>query len=238
MPMTEKQFGGWSLLLGTVVVAVGYGLSPGRGAVDTVPSTSLTDLTLAMARNEVLSYTVPIVIIFGGLLMLHGFLTLWRFTGPVPRLGLQAMALGLIMQLVMRGLDYMIVGMGVAALESEPAQSQEWLQAAQGMQRMAWGFLFTANVSGQAGAAVLATGLVFRSEPVGMPPALHGIVAVLTVASLVAFIAAWHSDSLELALAPAFAAGSVAGLLYMALLGWRLASSPDDRPRNLPAQDH
>ena len=115
MHLTEKQLGGWSLLVGTAAVAVGYALSPGRGAVDTVPSTSLTDLTLAMARNEALAYTVPIVIIFGAMLMLNGLLTLRRYAGPVPRLGLMAMAIALIIQMVMRGFDYMIVGMGVAA---------------------------------------------------------------------------------------------------------------------------
>ena len=123
MHLTEKQLGGWSLLLGTVAVAVGYLLSPGRGAVDTVPSTNLTDLTLAMARNATLSYTVPVVIICGALLMLNGLLTLRRYAGPVPRLGLLAMAIALVLQMTMRGLDYMIVGMGLAALESDPPRS-------------------------------------------------------------------------------------------------------------------
>ena len=54
MRLTERKLGGWSLLLGTAAVAVGYALSPGRGAVD----------------------TVPIVILWGGILMLHGLLTL------------------------------------------------------------------------------------------------------------------------------------------------------------------
>ena len=70
MHLTEKQLGGWSLLLGTAAVALGYALSPGRGVVDTVPSANLTDLTLAMARNAALAYTVPVVIICGALLML------------------------------------------------------------------------------------------------------------------------------------------------------------------------
>ena len=52
MGLTEKQLGGWSLLLGTAGVAVGYALSPGRGVVDNVPSNSLTDLTLAMAATR------------------------------------------------------------------------------------------------------------------------------------------------------------------------------------------
>ena len=53
MRLTEKQFGGWSLFAGAAAITVGYVFSPGRGAVDTVPSTNLTDLTLAMARLEV-----------------------------------------------------------------------------------------------------------------------------------------------------------------------------------------
>ena len=61
-----------------------------------------------------------------------------------------------------------------------------------------------------------------------LPPALNGVVAALAAASLAVFIAAWHSDRLELALAPVFAAMSVAGLVYMGLLGWGLASSKDD----------
>ena len=225
MRLTEKQLGGWSLLVGTAAVAVGYALSPGRGAVDTVPSTSLTDLTLAMARNAELAYTVPVVIIFGALLMLHGILTVRRYAGPVPRLGLLAMAIALVLQMVMRGLDYMIIGMGVAALESETARSQEWLQSALEMQRMVFGLHFTSGVAGFAGTAVMALGLAFRPEPVRLPPALHGIVAVLAVASLAVFITAWHSDRLELAFAPVFAAMSVAGLVYIGLLGWGLISS-------------
>ena len=58
-----------------------------------------------------------------------------------------------------------------------------------------------------------------------LPPVLHGIVAVLAVASLVVFITAWYSDRLELAFAPVFAAMSVGGLVYMGLLGWGLVSS-------------
>ncbi len=229
MRWTEKQLGGWSLLVGTAAVAVGAALSPGRGAVDTVPSTSLSDLTLAMARNEALSYTVPIVIIFGALLMLHGIVTLWRYAAPVPRLGLVSMAVALILQMVMRGFDYMITGNGVAALESSGMESEEWLQSAVGLQRVVWGLLFTSNVAGLTGTAVLALGLAFRPEPLRLPPLLNGIVAVLAVASLVVFVTAWHSDRLELAFAPVFVAMSVAGLVYMVLLGWRLASSRDDQ---------
>ena len=228
MRLTEKQLGGWSLLLGTAAVAVGYGLSPGRGVIDTVPSTELNELTQAMARNEVLSYTVPIVIICGALLMLNGFLTLRRYAGAVPRLGLMAMAVALVLQMVMRGLDYMITGMGVAALEtSDTVKSQEWLQSALQMQRMVWGMHFTSGVAGYIGLAVMALGLAFRPEPVRLPPLLHGIVAFLSVASLVVFITAWHSNRLELAFAPVFAAMSVAGLVYMVLLGWGLTSSKD-----------
>ena len=229
MRLTEKQLGGWSLLVGTAAIAVGYALSPGRGAVDTVPSTSLTDLTLAMARNEALAYTVPIVIIFGALLMLNGLLTLRRYAGPVPRLGLMAMAIALVLQMVMRGFDYMIVGMGVAALESDAAKAEEWLQSALAMQRMVFGLHFTSSVAGFAGVVLMALGLAFRPEPVRLPPVLNGIVAVLAVASMVVFIAAWHSNALELALAPVFAAMSIAGLIYMGLLGWGLVSSKDSQ---------
>ena len=118
MHWTEKRLGGWALLIGTAAAGLGYALSPGRGAVDTVPSTSLSDLTLAMARNEALSYTVPIVIIVGALLMLHGLLTLRRYAAPVPRLGLLALVIALALQMVMRGFDYMITGLGAGALES------------------------------------------------------------------------------------------------------------------------
>ncbi|MDE2838930.1 MAG: hypothetical protein OXL97_15690 [Chloroflexota bacterium] len=229
MRWTEKRLGGWSLLVGSAAVAVGYALSPGRGAVDTVPSTSLSDLTLAMARNEALSYTVPIVIIFGAVLMLHGLVTLWRHAAPVPRLGLLAMAIALALQMVMRGFDYMITGMGVASLESSGTESEEWLKSAVHLQRVVWGLLFTSNVAGLAGIAVVALGFAFRPEPLRLPPVLNGIVAVLAVASLVVFVTAWHSDRLELAFAPVFAAMSVAGLVYMVLLGWGLASSKDIR---------
>ena len=225
MGWTEKQLGGWSLLIGTAAVAVGAALSPGRGAVDTVPSTSLSDLTLAMARNEVLSYTVPIVIIFGAALMLYGLLTLRRYAAPVPRLGLLAMAVALVLQMVMRGFDYMITGMGVASLESSGMESEEWLQSAQHLQRVVWGLLFTSNVAGLAGVAVLALGLAYRPEPLRLSPVLNGIVAVLAVASLAVFVIAWHSDRLELAFAPVFAAMAVAGLVYMVLLGRGLVSS-------------
>ena len=229
MHWTEKRLGGWSLLIGTAAVAVGYALSPGRGAVDTVPSTSLSSLTLAMARNEALSYTVPIVIIFGALLMLHGFVTLWRHAAPVPRLGLMAMAVALVLQMVMRGFDYMITGMGVASLENSGVESEEWLQSGVHLQRVVWGLLFTSNVAGLAGTAVMALGFAYRPEPLRLPPVLNGIVAVLAVASLVVFVTAWHSDRLELAFAPVFAAMSVAGLVYMVVLGWKLASSRDVR---------
>ena len=229
MRWTDKQLGGWSLLIGTAAVAVGYALSSGRGAVDTVPSTSLSDLTLAMARNEALSYTVPIVIIFGAVLVLHGLVTLWRHAAPVPRLGLMAMAVALVLQMVMRGFDYMITGMGVASLESSGAESEEWLRWAVHLQRVVWGLLFTSNVAGLAGVAVMALGFAYRPEPLRLPPVLNGIVAVLAVASLAVFIIAWHSDRLELAFAPVFVAMSVAGLVYMVLLGWGLASSRDSQ---------
>jgi hypothetical protein len=208
-------------------VGVGYALSPGRGVVDTVPSTSLSDLTQAMARNATLSYLVPLVIIIGALLMLHGLLTLRRYAGPVARLGLLGMVIALILQMVMRGLDYMIVGMGVAALEGDAAKSQEWLDSALAMQRMVWGFHFTSGVVGYVGTTIMAVGLAFRPEPLRLPSALHPIVAVLAVASVVVFVTAWHSDALELAFAPVFAAMSVAGLVYMGLLGWGLARSTD-----------
>jgi hypothetical protein len=224
MRLTETRLSGWSLLVGTTAVAVGYALSPGRGAVDTVPSNSLTDLTLAMARNKELSYTVPVLILLGGLLMLHGILTLRRYAGPVPRLGLLGMAIGLVLQMVMRGLDYMITGMGVAALE-RGAEREEWLGSALEMQRMVYGLQFTSIVLGLAGAAILALGLALRPQPLRMRPALNVIVAVLAVAALGVFIAAWHSDTLELALAPVFAAMSLGGIVYMGLLGWGLASS-------------
>ena len=137
------------------------------------------------------------------------------------------MAVALVLQMVMRGLDYMIVGMGTAALESDAARSQEWLQSALEMQRMVFGLHFTSGVAGYVGTAVMALGLAFRPGPVRLPPALHGVVAVLAVASLAVFITAWHSDRLELAFAPVFAAMSVAGLVYMGLLGWGLASPKD-----------
>ena len=183
MRLTEKRLGGWSLLLGMAAVAVGYALSPGRGVVDTVPSTNLTDLTLAMGRNAALAYTMPVVIILGALLMLNGLLTLRRHAGPVARLGLLRMVIALVLQMVMRGLDYMIIGMGVAALESDEAKSQEWLQSALEMQRMVWGYHFTSGVVGYAGTAIMALGFAFRREPLRLPPALNGIVAVLAVAS-------------------------------------------------------
>lgn len=225
MRLTENQLGGWSLLIGTATVAVGYALSPGRGVVDNVSTTSLENLTMAMARNSELSYAMPVVIICGALLMLHGILTVRRFAGPIPRLGLLGMALALVLQMVMRGLDYMIVGMGVAALESEGMQSEEWLQSAIEMQRMVFALHFTSSVAGYVGIAIMALGLALRPEPVRMPPVFHGIVAILAVASLAVFISAWHSNSLELAFAPVFAAMSLAGLVYMVLLGWGLASS-------------
>ena len=227
MGLTEKQLGGWSLLVGTGLLAFGYALSPGRGAVDTVPSNSLSDLTLAMARNEVLSYAVTVVVIFGALLMLNGLMTLRRYAAPVPRFGLLAMSVALVVMMVMRGLDYMIIGMGVASLEGEPPKSDEWLQSAVAMLRIAWGMLFSGAVAGFAGTAVLALGLIFRPEPVRLHPVVNGIVAALALVSLVVFVAAWHSDALELALAPAFAAMSIGGIVYMGLLGWGLAKSSD-----------
>ena len=171
MGLTEKQLGGWSLLLGTAAVTVGYALSPGRGVVDNVPSNSLTDLTLAMARNPGFAYTVPVVIILGALLMLHGLLTLRRHAAPVPRLGLMAMAIALVLQMVMRGLDYMITGMGEAALESDGVRSEEWLQSALEMQRLVFGLHFSSSVAGFAGMAVLALGHAPSSRA---PRTCHG----------------------------------------------------------------
>ena len=237
MRLTEKQLGGWSLLIGTVLLAFGYALSPGRGAVDTVPSNSLTDLTLAMARNEALAYAMTVVVIFGALLMLNGLVTLRRHTAPVPRFGLMAMSVAVVVMMVMRGLDYMIVGMGVASLDSEPERSDEWLQSALAMQRMGWGMLFSATVSGFAGTAVLALGLAWQPEPLRLNPALNYIVAFLALVSLAVFVAAWHSDALELALAPAFAAMSIGGIVYMGLLGWRLASSNDDETSEAESEE-
>ena len=229
MGLTEGKLGGWSLLVGTLAVAVAYALSPGRGAVDTVPSTSLTDLTLAMARNQGLSYAVPVVILVGGLLMLHGLLTLRRHASPLAQLGLLGMAVGLVLQMVLRGLDYMITGMGVAALEASGERSEEWLQSAHEMQRLVFGLQFTSIVVGFTGAAILALALALRPEPLHLPPVLNRVVAVLAVAALGLFIAAWQSHALELALAPAFAAMSVGGIAYMGLLGWRLIKAAAER---------
>ena len=228
MRLTEKQLGGWSLLIGTATVALGYALSPGRGVVDNVSTTSLENLTMAMARNSELSYAMPVVIICGALLMLHGILTVRQFAGPIPRLGLLGMTVALVLQMVMRGLDYMIVGMGVAALESEGARSEEWLQSAIEMQRMVFALHFTSSVAGYVGIAIMALGLAFRPEPVRMPSVLNSIVAILAVVSLAVFIVTWHSNALELAFAPVFAAMSLSGLIYMVLLGWGLASSEDN----------
>ena len=151
--------------------------------------------------------------------MLHGILTLRQHAAPVPRLGLMAMAIALVLPMVMRGLDYMITGMGKVALESDGVRS------ALEMQRLVFGLHFSSSVAGFAGTVVLGLDLAFRPEPVRLPSALNAVVAILAVASLVVFIAAWHSDRLELAFAPVFAAMSVAGLVYMCLLGWGLASS-------------
>ena len=234
MPLTETRLGGWSLLVGTAAIAVSAALSPGRGAVDTVPSTSLSDLTLAMARNSELAYTLPVIIIFGSLLMLNGLLTLRRRAGPVARLGLLAMAIALVLQMVMRGFDYMIVGLGVSALESDAARSEDLLQSALQLQRTVWGMHFTSGVAGFGGVAVMAIGLAQRPEPVRLPAALNWLVAALAVASVVVFIAAWHSNALELAFAPVFAAMSISGLVYMGLLGRGLAASPDDAAADDP----
>ena len=227
MHWTEKRLGGWALLIGTAAAGLGYALSPGRGAVDTVPSTSLSDLTLAMARNEALSYTVPIVIIFGALLMLHGLLTLRRYAAPVPRLGLLALVVAIALQMVMRGFDYMITGLGAGALESDAARSEELLQSALAMQRVVWGFHFTSGVAGFAGTAVMALGFAFRPEPLRLPPAVNAVFAALAVAALAVFVVAWHSNDLELALAPAFGAMPIVGIVYMVLLGRGLARAPD-----------
>ncbi len=230
MNVTDKKLGGWSLVAGTLAIAVAYVLSPGRGAIDTVPSTSLTDLTLAMARNEALAYTMPIIIVFGALLMLNGLLVLRRYAGPIPRLGLTAMSIALIIQMVMRGFDYMIVGYGVASLENEGAEAERLLNSAVALQRVVWGMHFSSSVAGFAGTAVMALGLAFHPEPVRLPPLLNGIVAALAVASAVVFVAAWHSNELELALQPVFAAMSVSGLIYMGLLARGLIKSEDSQP--------
>lgn len=227
MRLTEKQLGGWSLLAGTAIVAVGFALSPGRGAVDNVSFVTLNDITLAMGRNETLAYVANIVIILGALLMLNGLLTLRRYAAPLPQLGLLAMSLALVLQMAMRGLDYMIAGMGGAALESGAAEAQEWLDAALATQRVWFGLHLVSGVAGFTGTAVMALGLAFRPEPVRLPPAMNGIVAVLALASLVVFLATWHSNALELAFAPVFAAMSISGLVYMVLLGRGLASSKD-----------
>ncbi len=232
MGTTEKQLGGWSLLVGTAMVALGFALSPGRGLVDTVSTTSLANLTEAMARNAELSYAMPIVIIVGALFMLNGILTLRRYTAPLPRLGLLGMALALVLQMAMRGLDYMITGMGVASLEADGLKSEEWLQSAVDMQRLVFGLHFTSSIAGYIGILIMALGLVSRPEPVRLPRALNWIVAVLAVLSLVVFISAWHSDALELAFMPVFAAMSITGLVYMGLLGWGLTSSKSDEASN------
>ena len=223
--LTEARLGGYSLLSGTVAVAVASALSPGRGMVDTVPSTSLSDLTLAMGRNDTLSYALAVVIVLAALLMLNGIVTLRRYAAPVPRLGLLGMTVGVVLQMVMRGFDYMLVGFGRAALGSDPEQAAQSLATALAMQRTVWGLHFTGSVAGYAGIAVLAFGLISRPEPLRLPPVLNGIVAVLTLVALALFIAAWHSDALELSLAPVFALTSASSIVYMGLLGWRLAVS-------------
>ncbi len=227
MGLTEKQLGGWSLLLGAALVAVGYALSPGRGAVDTVPSANLTDLTLAMANNPVFAYSVPVVIIGGALLILNGLLTVRRYAGPVARLGLLGMAIGLTLQMILRGFDYTITGLGEGAL-NDPDREQELLRSALDFQRMVYGLHFTSSVVGFIGMAIMALGLAFHPEPVRLPPALNIIVVVLALASLAVFISAWHSDALELAFAPVFLAMSVGGLVYMGLLGRGLIASKED----------
>ena len=227
MGLTEKQLGGWSLLIGAAAIAVAYVLSPGRGAIDTVPSTNLTDLTLAMGRNEALSYSLPILIIPGALLMLNGLLAARRHASPVARLGLTAMVAALIIQMVLRGFDYTLTGLGAAAL-NDAAREEELLRSALTIQRLVYGLNFTSSVSGFIGLAIMAVGLAFHPEPVRLPPALNVIVAVLAIAALVVFISAWHSNALELAFAPVFVAMSLSGIVYMALLGRGLIISKDD----------
>lgn len=119
----------------------------------------------------------------------------------------------------------MLIGMGEAALGPDPAQSEQWLASALGMQRTVWGLHFTGSVAGYAGMAVLAFGLVSRPEPLRLPPMLNGIVGLLALGSLTLFIAAWHSNTLELSLAPVFGLMSASGIVYTGLLGWRLAVS-------------
>jgi len=57
---------------------------------------------------------------------------------------------------------------------------------------------------------------------------------VLAVAALGLFIAAWHSNALELALAPAFAGMSLGGIVYISFLGWRLIRAGPSGGRENP----
>lgn len=107
----------------------------------------------------------------------------------------------------------------------DPEQAAQALASALAMQRTVWGLHFTGSVAGYAGIAVLAFGLISRPEPLRLPRVLNGIVAALALGSLVLFIAAWHSNTLELSLAPVFGLMSASGIVYMGLLGWRLAVS-------------
>ena len=67
--------------------------------------------------------------------------------------------------------------------------------------------------------AIMALGLAFRPEPVRMPPVFHGIRYGVASSRV-------HQRLVrKLAFAPVFAAMSLAGLVYMVLLGWGLASS-------------
>lgn len=90
------------------------------------------------------------------------------------------------------------------------------------MQRLVFGLQFTSITVGFTGAAIMALGLALRPEPLRIPPVLNLVVAVLAVAALGLFIAAWHSNALELALATAFAGMSLGGIVHMSFLGWRL----------------
>ena len=194
-----------------------------------VPSTSLSDLTLAMARNATLSYTVPLVIICGALLMLHGLLTLRRVcrpggaAGPArdgrrsdladgdagPRLHDRRHGTG------GAGERHGEVA-GMARLGAGDAADGVGIPLPVRRRRLC------RNGNLCAGPRISARALA-PADSVAPP-----IVAVLAVASVVVFVTAWHSDALELAFAPVFAAMSVAGMVYMGLLGWGLARSKDD----------
>ena len=72
-----------------------------------------------------------------------------------------------------------------------------------------------------------ALGLAFRPEPLRLRPVVNAVFAALAVAGLTVFVVAWHSNELELALAPAFGAMPIVGIVYMVLLGRGLARADD-----------